>query len=447
MPKKTTEKTVKTRVKKKAEPKKAKAVKKAAAKTPVIAPRIAPKTQKVVEPESDVFVVKKAFSTNPNQILFKIRTFVGWSAMVTLVFAGLSILSDYSTPSTVANLENKTAQTSVLGIENTSAGGVSAGVTDAEVKKSEVVEAKKDDISIFAVGDIMLARYVEKKIRTSKDYTYPFANVEQALSQADITFANLEAPFFPGSTTPTGSYTFRADKESVDGLRAAGFDIVSLANNHTMNYRVPGLQTTLEALMGADIKPVGAGQTIAEANAPVYLTAKGRKVAFLAYNDATIAPRRHGEATEETPGIAKIDIEQMKKSVATAKENGADFVVVSMHAGIEYRKAPSLVQKEFAHAAIDAGASVVIGHHPHIVQEVERYGKGIIMYSLGNFVFDQLFSEEVKTGLLAKIILRGDGTVGAEFSPTTNEKTLQPRILEGQQRIDLLTKLGVPGRL
>ena len=454
-PKKVTKKKVAAKTAKKT----VVAKKKLPVKTAPIAAHVSPVKEKIEFPAAkvsqstagDTFIVKKAFSTNPNQILFKIRTFVGWSAMVTLVFAGLSILSDYSTTGGDSKFNNKNVQASVL----TGDSGLKANpsieknapvVTPAPVNSVAVVP-QKDDVTLMAVGDVMLARFVEKKIRTSKDYTYPFVNVKDILSTADITFANLETLFFPGSTTPTGSYTFRADKESIAGLTAAGFDVLSLANNHTMNYRVPGLQTTLEALMGAGIKGVGAGQNIAEANTPVYVTVKGRKIAFLAYNDATIAPRRHGEATEDTAGIAKLDVEQMKKSVAEAKANGADFIVVSMHAGIEYRKAPSLVQKEFAHAAIDAGASVVIGHHPHIVQEVERYGKGIIMYSLGNFVFDQLFSEDVKTGLFARITLKGDGTVGAEFSPVSNEKTLQPRILEGQIRVDLLGKLGVPEKL
>lgn len=458
MPKKTTTKVVKKKpattttskrtAESKAQPKKKKVVKKAqAAITPVQEPRRVPQE---VPAKSDVFVVKKAYSTNPNQILFKIRSFVGWSSMVALVFAGLSILSDYSTPGATQDLLNKNAQASVLTsdapVEKNGVQKPLAPIAPvAPVISAPVVD--EDQITLMAVGDIMLARGVENKIKSSKDYAYPFVNVKEVLSSADITFANLETPFFPGRTTVSGSFTFRADQESVAGLTAAGVDVVSLANNHTMNYRVPGLQTTLEALMGAGIKGVGAGQNIVEANTPVMVKVKDRTIAFLAFNDATIAPRRHGEATEDTPGIAKLDVEQMKKDVAAAKASGADFVVVSMHAGIEYRKEPSLVQKEFAHAAIDAGAAVVIGHHPHIVQEVEQYGKGIIMYSLGNFVFDQLFSEEVKTGLLAKIIFKVDGTVGAEFSPTVNEKSMQPRILDGQQRVDMLTRLGVPGKI
>ncbi len=408
------------------------------------------KKASAIAKSGDLFIVKKAFSTNPEAVLYKIRTFVGWSAMVAVIFAGLSILSGYSTTGDIENLANKNSQASVLTADSTNDSQVAAPVVNPSTNNGALaptlvtIEPQKDDVTLLAVGDVMLARLVEKKIRASKDNTYPFVNVKDILSTGDITFANLETPFFPGLTTVSGSYTFRADETSVEGLKAAGIDVVSLANNHIMNYRNAGLQTTLNALMGAGIKQVGAGQNISEANTPLMVESKGRKVAFLAFNDQNIAPHHHGEATETTSGIAKIDIEQMKKDVASAKAAGANFIIVSMHAGIEYRKDPTQTQKDFAHAAIDAGASVVIGHHPHVVEGVERYGKGIIMYSLGNFVFDQLFSEEVKTGLFARITLHGDGTVGAEFSPTSNEKSLQPRIIDGQLRVDMLNAMGVP---
>ena len=386
-----------------------------------------PRVKAVIKKEPVTMTVKHAQSPNPNEVLYRLRTFVGWSAFVALAFAGLSMLSEYG--ATPTSIDPDMVKTSVL-----QSGGTTLSLAD------------KKDVSLIAVGDIMLARFTESKIRASKNRELPFEKVKEHLAAADLTFANLESPFFPGNTTPNESTTFRADLESVQGLTASGIDLVSLANNHTMNYRVPGLQSTLTTLKNANIKAVGAGQNKAEAHAPVMVEVKGHTLAFLAYNDGNIAPRYHGEATDTEPGIAKMDIEQMKLDVAEAKKQGADVVIVSMHAGIEYRKEPSQSQKDFSHAAIDAGAAVVIGHHPHIVQGVERYNNGLIMYSLGNFVFDQMFSQDVKTGLLASITIKPDGSVGAEFFPTITEQ-LQPRILVDQERMDMLSKLGVPASL
>lgn len=371
---------------------------------------------------------KHAQSPNPNEILYRLRTFLGWSAFVALSFAGLSMLSQYSSPGKTALDPNQ----------------LQASVIQSSKNASEVFSlAQEGDITLTAVGDILLARFIEQKMRKTGDYTYPFANVKDFLGMTDLTFGNLETPFFPGKTTPNESTTFRADPESIAGLTTSGFDLVSIANNHTMNYRVPGLTKTLEVLRAANIKAVGGAENKAAAHTPVIVEVKNKKIAFLAYNDPNIAPRYHGEATDVQPGIAKMEIDQVQKDITAAKSLDADIIIVSMHAGIEYRKEPTQFQKDFAHAAVDAGASVVIGHHPHIVQEVERYGKGIIMYSLGNFVFDQLFSEDVKTGLLARIIFTADGLVSADFFPTYNDK-LQPRILEGKDRIDTLHKMGIP---
>lgn len=417
-------------------------------KTPIIAvatSQITSKSSPSLKSAEPVFTLKKAVSSTPSDVLYKIRTFVGWSAFVALAFAGLSMLSDYSTPG-VSKLSGSGTQASVLTADKNGE-PIPASLQQPAPVILSTSAVENSQVTLTAVGDVMLARFIEKKMKKLNDFEYPFALTKDFLSASDITFGNLESPFFPGLTTVGESTTFRADERGVEGLTKAGFDVLSLANNHIMNYRVAGLNTTLEALKKAGIMQVGAGQNSTEARAPKFIEVKDQKIAFLAYIDETIAPKNnHGEATDTTAGIAAMNVEQMKLDVAQAKSLGATAVVVSMHAGIEYRKEPTQIQKDFAHAAIDAGASVVIGHHPHIVEPVERYGKGIIMYSLGNFVFDQLFSDEVKLGLVAKIVINADGTVGAEFFPSVNDK-LQARLLEGQERIDALAKMGVPASL
>lgn len=313
-------------------------------------------------------------------------------------------------------------------------------------KLAQVSTLTVDDenaISLLATGDIMLARYVELKMRNANDYTLPFQNVADVLKSADITFGNLETPLLPGRNVPTNSMTFRADPAGVQGLVSAGFDVISLANNHTMNYQVPGLTSTIQELKKAGIAYVGAGKNMDAAHTPAIFDVRGTKVAFYAYNDPTIPPGFHGEAKYNYPGIAAMDTESVKNDVKNALTQ-ADIVVVSMHAGKEYVTEPTQFQKDFAHAAIDAGASVVIGHHPHSVQPVEYYGNGVILYSLGNFVFDQFFSEGVKTGFLASISLVKGEKPQVEILPIRLD-TVQPRILEGEERMNLMNKLGMAG--
>ena len=299
---------------------------------------------------------------------------------------------------------------------------------------------------MMATGDILLARYVEKRMRALNDYTYPFHNVAEVLRSGDLTFGNIETPVLKGYTTPNGSTTFRADAESITWLTFAGYDVVSVANNHTMNYRAPGLLQLIDALDANSIKHAGGGTNIAEAHKPAVLDVKGRRIAILAYSDPSIPPGGNGEAAANSAGIASMDIDQVKKDVAEAKAQYS-IVIVSMHAGIEYRTQPNQFQKDFAHAAVDAGASLVIGHHPHVVQPAERYKDGLILYSLGNFVFDQFFSDAVRDGVIAKITFAPQtGRPSVEFMPTRLD-SVQPYIINGLDRLKYLQALGLPESL
>lgn len=298
----------------------------------------------------------------------------------------------------------------------------------------------EDIITLVATGDVLLARYVEQRMRATGDYTLPFAKAADFLKSADVTFGNLETPILNGVTTPKDSTTFRADPKTVKGLQFAGYDVMSVANNHTMNYQIPGLTNTLKELKKAGILASGGGKNQDFAHAPAVFEAKGKTIAFLSYVDPKIPPRNYGIANYNTAGLAGMDIEAMKSDVKNAAA-AYDIVVVSMHSGTEYKKEPTQFQKDFAHAAVDSGASAVIGAHPHVVQPVEYYGDGVIFYSLGNFVFDQFFSADVKTGLAVRISFEEGEKPAVELFPVKIETT-QPRILEGQEREETLKKLG-----
>ena len=299
--------------------------------------------------------------------------------------------------------------------------------------------AIKNEATLFVAGDIMLSRNVDATMKKQKDFSYPYTAIQAHLDSADIRFANLETPLTKGKPVKTGSFTFRADSENAAALKKAGFDILSLANNHTMNFGSKGMKDTLLALDNAGIAHSGAGMNFDEAHRPAYITKNGITVAFLSYNDPSVVPTSYF-ADAKNAGTALMDIPQLKKDITTAKQN-ADLVFVSMHAGIEYTGIPNTFQKNFARAAIDAGADLIIGHHPHTVQIVEKYKGKTIIYSLGNFIFDQMFSRETREGMTAMIHFNKTGVTNIEYTPILIENYAQPRILIGDDAKRVLQKL------
>jgi len=262
--------------------------------------------------------------------------------------------------------------------------------------------------TLMFVGDIMLSRSVGEKMRQEENFKWPFEKIIDHLRWADFLFGNLECPITAGRPIISGEMVFRADPEVARGLSWAGFDILSLANNHTMNWGELGLKDTFKYLEEAGISYVGAGDNIDEALEPKILEMGDTKIAILAFNDSNVVPASY-EATETRPGTAFMRIPRMIEKVKRAKEK-ADLVIVSMHSGYEYAYQPNSRQINFARKSIDAGAGLVIGHHPHVVQKIEEYKDGWIAYSLGNFIFDQTFSERTRRGQILEVILK-DGKI------------------------------------
>lgn len=263
-----------------------------------------------------------------------------------------------------------------------------------------------EEITMVFVGDVMLSRAVGKLMADKDDYLFPFASTTEVLRAADIAFANLENPISERGATTGSVYSFRADPRAAEGLVEAGFDVVSVANNHIWDYGREAFLDTLSLLESGGIVPVGGGTNYDEAHRPKVITMGKTRVAFLAYSN--LLPLALG-GKESVPAIARYEDDTLEADIARAREL-ADVVVVSLHWGEEYKNKHNAEQERVARHTIDAGATLIVGHHPHVVQEVEEYRGGLIAYSLGNFVLDQNFSSATGRGLVLFVTLT-DGKI------------------------------------
>jgi poly-gamma-glutamate synthesis protein (capsule biosynthesis protein) len=233
-----------------------------------------------------------------------------------------------------------------------------------------------------AIGDLMLARDLVT-LMDRYGAIYPFEHVAPVLSDADITVANLEGTFTDRGTPADKKYVFRTPPRDAAGLALAGIDVVSLANNHALDYGLEGLRDTIATLDAEGIAHCGAGENDVEARRPAILEVRGLRVAFLSYAATPDAVA----AAPGVDGVAWGDVDTISEDVRRAAEQ-ADVVVVLLHAGNEYADEPSDTQRLLAQAAVEAGATLVLGHHPHVLQRWESRGRSFVAYSLGNFVFD-----------------------------------------------------------
>lgn len=290
------------------------------------------------------------------------------------------------------------------------------------------------EVTLIAVGDVMLSRKVGRAIN-EYGTSYPFKYTASLLKSADITFGNLESPISTrGNQIPGKQIWFRADPKSIEALTEAGFDVLSVANNHALDYDSPAFLDTIEILEGAGIKAVGGGKNLTEARRPVIMEVNGITIGFLAYSELADIfwdhkyPRRF-QATDTIVGVAPLVIEQIEEDIAALRQQ-VDYIAVSLHWGIEYKYHAEPYQKKLAHRMIDAGANFILGHHPHSLQGVEVYNHGLIAYSLGNFVFDQEWSEQTKQGLILTIKITPLGLEKAELIPVYIDKG-QPVVAKG----------------
>ncbi|MEK9154632.1 MAG: CapA family protein [Patescibacteria group bacterium] len=297
---------------------------------------------------------------------------------------------------------------------------------------SRIIDFKKQEpITLIFVGDIMLDRGVANQIKKNSDYYFPFLKTAEILRSADLTFGNLEGPISSSGRNQGSIYSFRAEPSVVEGLRFAGFDVLSVANNHIMDWGREALEDTVDILEANGIKSIGAGKNFFEANNFTIKEIKGTKVAFFAFTD--LYPKSL-EADVNSAGISSFDAERVKNEIWLIKNlKVADIVVVSFHWGKEYETRSNSFQQKIGRDLINSGADIIIGHHPHVVQEIERYKSGWIAYSLGNFVFDQNFSDGTKEGLALFAEIRDKKIISFNPLEIKINPYFQPEIVSNHQ--------------
>lgn len=244
------------------------------------------------------------------------------------------------------------------------------------------------------------------------------------LQAADIATANLE---FPVAAASPG-HEFYHDRDALAALRRAGVTVVSLANNHMMDLGVAGLEATLEACAAAGLRTVGAGADLEQATRPLVLEARGRRVGMLAY--ATPHP---GSAGPDRAGVAPFVPDSVRRDVRALRAR-ADLVVVHAHWGSMYVDDPPPYVLDWAALLADLGVDLVVGHHPHVLQGIERRGRTLVAYSLGDLVFDpsagrfraEVGREKRRQGGVATAALAREAH-GLRFAPLTQDDDFVPR--------------------
>lgn len=299
-------------------------------------------------------------------------------------------------------------------------------------------ENSAPEVILTLAGDLYPGGALEAILKT--DPAYPFLHLQAFCRSSDLFFANLETPIaLKGDLYVEKTFTFRCQPYVIKTLTAGGINIVSLANNHIMDYGPEALAETIALLDQHQIAHVGAGVNLAAARKPAIIEKNGLKVAFLAYNNTY--PLEFN-ATANRPGTAPGEARYIAADVKEARRL-ADIVVVSFHWSSELLKERKPYQADLAKVAINAGAHLVVGHHPHVIQGVEVYKHGLIAYSLGNFIFAS-YSNRVQDGLILQVRLTPAGIKSATFYPlniNNHQVRFCPKPLTGAEAERVLQEL------
>ena len=317
-------------------------------------------------------------------------------------------------------------------------------------------------LRVGVVGDIVPGRNVNNKMVAFGDYTHPFHKVAAELSGYDVTIANLEGNLSSSILPPEDAHTFSfvSSPEMVEGFKMAGIDAVSLANNHSMwnseGWGAQGLLDTMAALQAGGVPYFGAGNNLADARAPWVAEVDGTTIAFIGIDGVTaneeardfsatvwmseLGNTGYAGATDTTPGTNPYITSQFLADIESMAAQ-YDYVIPYFHLGIEYFPVPPAWAREGAKAALDAGATMVVTNHPHVAQGMQVYNGRPIFYSVGNFIFDQMFSVEVREGVILEIVLRDGKVVGLRPRGVEIEDFNQPRLMTAGEHASQMDRI------
>ncbi|MBI3632912.1 MAG: CapA family protein [Candidatus Vogelbacteria bacterium] len=304
-------------------------------------------------------------------------------------------------------------------------GGSFADMLKERRLTKKAIEPEKN-VSLMFVGDIMMDQGVQQMINLhGGDFMFPFEYVP-FLKDSDILFANLDGPVSDQGYDLGNVHSFRMDPKVIPALAQAGFTVVSLANNHIGDWGLTAFEDTLNRLRSGNILPVGAGYTKSNASTVKIVERNGIKVGFLGFSDVGPTWLTHNDSL---PSILSASDPEIKSIISNAAKK-VNHLVVSFHFGEEYRSKVTDRQRDLAHMAVDAGAKIVIGHYPHVVQKIERYKGGLIAYSLGNFIFDKSLSRDATSGDMLEVILDKADILEINENQVVQNAYFQPHLVE-----------------
>ncbi|HRN96114.1 MAG TPA: CapA family protein [Candidatus Levybacteria bacterium] len=278
-----------------------------------------------------------------------------------------------------------------------------------------VTQYPRDEIrTIIVTGDIIPGRSVNSRTLGYNNFHWAFEPTASFLKNADLTYINLESPLIAKCPVTNDGMIFCGDRRHVEGFVYAGVDVANLANNHLGNHGAEGIKQTAQYLQERGIVGVGIE------NNPQYVDVRGLTIAFLGYDDI-----------EVQTGVSRADMQTIQREIQEARSQ-ADIVIVQFHWGVEYVAQPTDRQRELGKLAIDSGADLVIGNHPHWIQPVELYNGKLITYAHGNFIFDQMWSEKTREGIVGKYYFYKNHLVDVEYVPIKIEDYGQAHIIQDE---------------
>lgn len=322
----------------------------------------------------------------------------------------------------LAPLNIYTSAIPVLAIDTTSDDLLALDITEESILTTEQI-FQSDNKSLVFVGDIMLARHVEYLMQVN-GYDYPFARSGFLTTEPAHLIGNFEASIpVKHKKTPNYNFQFSVNQDNLKGLAEAGFTHLSLANNHTLDYGIDGYKNSVAVLAEAGFSTFGQPKSLGE-NTVTYISASNTTYALIGLNET------------------QMDIEKdfLLPYLEEAKAQ-SDVQIAYIHWGEEYTHKPSATQKTIARMLSEAGVDIIIGHHPHVIQSIEKIGDTLVFYSLGNYIFDQYFSGDVMEGLAIRLTTSNNKLKVTLLPHSSAKSHAQPNLMTGQERDVILAEI------